>query len=107
LVGPANPALKVDRENRLLWHARRQRLEGETLRDAMLAVSGELNSRPFGPSARPKLPEKISNYAWKPDVRPENQNRRSVYVFAKRNMRLPMFDAFYLPDMHNSCSVRA
>jgi hypothetical protein len=106
LVDPANPALKTDRENKLLWHARRQRLEGETLRDAMLAVSGELNPRPFGPSARPKLPEKISSYAWKPDGRPEDQNRRSVYVFAKRNMRYPMFDAFDLPDMHNSCARR-
>jgi hypothetical protein len=106
-VDPANPALKVDRENKLLWHARRQRLEGETLRDAMLAVSGELNPRPFGPSTRPKLPEKISNYAWKPDTRPEDQNRRSIYVFAKRNMRYPMFDAFDLPDMHNSCARRS
>jgi hypothetical protein len=107
LVDQANPALKVDRENKLLWHARRQRLEGETLRDAMLVVSGELNVRPFGPSARPKLPEKISNYAWKPDTRPEDQNRRSVYVFAKRNMRYPLFDAFDLPDMHNSCAHRS
>lgn len=107
LLDPANPALKVDRENKLLWHSRRQRLEGETLRDAMLAVSGELNSRPFGPSARPKLPEKISNYAWKPDARPGDQNRRSIYVFAKRNMRYPLFDAFDLPDMHNSCARRS
>jgi hypothetical protein len=106
LVDPANPALKADRDNKLLWHARRQRLEGETLRDAMLAVSGELNPRPFGLSARPKLPEKISNYAWKPDARVEDQNRRSVYAFAKRNMRYPMFDAFDLPDMHNSCARR-
>jgi hypothetical protein len=107
LVDPADPRLQVDREDKLLWHARRQRLEGETLRDAMLAISGELNLRPFGPSARPKLPEKISNYAWKPDARPEDQHRRSVYVFAKRNMRFPMFDAFDLPDMHNSCARRS
>jgi hypothetical protein len=107
LVVPADPRLKADRENKLLWHARRRRLEGETLRDALLAVSGDLNTRPFGPSARPALPEKISTYAWKPDARSEDRNRRSVYVFAKRNMRFPMFDAFDLPDMHNSCSRRS
>ncbi len=107
LVSPDHPGFRVDRENKLLWHARRRRLEGETLRDAMLFVSGQLNPRPFGPSARPKLPEKISNYAWKPDTRPEDQHRRSIYVFAKRNMRFPLFDAFDLPDMHNSCSRRS
>jgi hypothetical protein len=99
-------ALQTDRDNKLLWHARRRRLEGETLRDALLAVSGELNRRPFGPSARPRLPEKVSSYAWKPDARAQEQNRRSVYVIAKRNMRFPMFDAFDLPDMHNSCARR-
>ncbi len=109
-VDPNNPvhrrALNIDRENHLLWHARRRRLEGEALRDAMLALSGELNSRTFGPSARPALPAGISKYAWKPDPRPEDQNRRSIYVFARRNMRYPLFDAFDLPDMHNSCARR-
>jgi hypothetical protein len=109
-VDPNNPrharALARDRGNQLLWHARRRRLEGETLRDAMLALSGELNLRMFGTSARPPLPDKISKYAWKPDARPEDQNRRSVYVLAKRNMRYPLFDAFDYPDMHNSCGRR-
>jgi hypothetical protein len=111
LVDPHHPdharALRIDPDNKLLWHARRRRLEGEAMRDAMLAVSGELNRRPFGPSARPRLPEKISHYAWKPDARPEDQHRRSVYVFARRNMRFPLFDAFDLPDMHNSCARRS
>jgi hypothetical protein len=107
IVDVTDQRFKADRENKLLWHVHRRRLEGETMRDALLAVSGELNARPFGPSARPALPEKISTYAWKPDVRPDDQHRRSVYVLAKRNMRLPMFDAFDLPDMHNSCARRS
>jgi len=109
-VDPETPAhrqaLKADPGNRLLWHARRARLEGESLRDTMLLISGDLNPRMFGPSARPKLPDKISKYAWVPDVRPEDQNRRSIYVLARRNMRFPLFDTFDLPDMHNSCSRR-
>jgi hypothetical protein len=99
-------ALEVDRENHLLWHARRRRLEGEAVRDAMLALTGELHLRMFGRSAHPKLPANISKYAWTPDPRSEDQNRRSIYVFAKRNMRYPLFDAFDLPDMHNSCARR-
>ncbi|HBI44680.1 MAG TPA: hypothetical protein DDY78_17785 [Planctomycetales bacterium] len=100
-------AWDVDRDDHLLWHMRRQRLEGEAVHDAMLAATSELNPRMFGVSARPKLPERISSYAWKADAKPEDQNRRSIYVFAKRNLRYPLFDAFDLPDMHNSCACRA
>ncbi len=100
-------ALAADRDNKILWHARRRRLEGEALRDTMLQLSGELNLRMYGPSARPKLPDGVSKYAWKPDAREEDQHRRSIYVLAQRNMRYPLFDVFDLPDMHNSCSRRA
>ena len=98
-------AYAFDRDNKLLWHARRQRLEGETLRDAMLGLSGELNLRMFGPSARPKLPAGISNYAWKPDERVEDQNRRSIYLFAKRNVRQPILEAFDQPDSLTPCAA--
>src|SRR5262249_14378068 len=76
-------AHKVDPENHLLWHAWRQRLEGEAVRDNLLALSGQLSLRMYGPSARPALPENISKYAWKADDKPEDRNRRSVYVLAK------------------------
>jgi hypothetical protein len=99
-------AVRGDRDNHLLWRARRRRLEGEAIRDAMLTLSGDLNLRPFGPSARPKLPDNLSKYAWKPDPRPEDRHRRSIYVLAQRNMRFPLFDAFDWPDMHNSCARR-
>jgi hypothetical protein len=109
-VDATNPdhvrAASVDPGNRLLWHARRRRLEGEAVRDGILALAGELNDRMFGYSARPKLPDKVSNYAWKPDASAADQKRRSVYVFVKRNMRYPLFDAFDWPDLHNSCSRR-
>ncbi|HJT34924.1 MAG TPA: DUF1549 and DUF1553 domain-containing protein [Pirellulales bacterium] len=109
---PANPhvarAREVDPQNRLLWHARRRRLEGESARDAMLHISGQLNLRAYGPSARPELPEGISkNYAWRPDERVEDRCRRSIYVLAKRNLRYPLFEAFDLPDMHHSCPRRS
>src|SRR2546426_7892172 len=45
-------AVRVDPQDRLLWRMPRRRLEGEAIRDAMLAVSGRLNEergRPSGP----------------------------------------------------------
>ncbi|MGH7136668.1 MAG: DUF1553 domain-containing protein, partial [Pirellulales bacterium] len=97
-----------DPQNRLLWHARRRRLEGEAIRDSLLSVSGELNRRMLGVSARPVLPEGSSkSYAWAADERPEDRDRRSVYVLAKRNLRYPLFEAFDQPDMHHSCPRRA
>ncbi|MFO0927189.1 MAG: DUF1549 and DUF1553 domain-containing protein [Gemmataceae bacterium] len=110
VVDPANPAharaLTLDRDNGLLWHARRRRLEGEAIRDALLAIAGELNGRLFGPSARPELPAAVGNLGWKPDADAAERNRRSIYVLVKRNLRYPLFDAFDLPDLHNSCSRR-
>ena len=74
----------------------------------MLQVAGELNFTMHGPSARPKLPAGIGErYAWEPDKEAAQRNRRSVYVFAKRNMRFPLFEAFDQPDLHQSCARRA
>jgi hypothetical protein len=110
VIDPKNPsharAMTVDRDNDLLWHARRRRLEGESIRDAILALSGELSPRMFGTSAKPELPAAFGKAAWKADDRPLDRNRRSVYVLAKRNLRYPLFDTFDYPDMHNSCSRR-
>src|SRR5205823_2474121 len=61
----------------------------------------------YGPSVHPALPDGLGNYAWKPDPKAEDRNRRSIYVVAKRNLRLPLLEAFDLPDMHNSCARRS
>jgi hypothetical protein len=111
-VDPQSPAheraLQADPQNTLLWHYQRRRLDGESIRDAMLQVAGRLNLRMYGPSGRPELPASLhSSYAWKPDAQPENRNRRSIYILAKRNLRLPLLEVFDQPDMHNSCARRA
>ncbi len=101
-------ALEADGANRLLWHARRQRLEGEAIRDVMLQLAGQLSGKMYGLSARPELPQGVdARYGWKPDTKAEDRNRRSIYVIAKRNLRLPLLDIFDAPDMHNSCAQRA
>ncbi len=98
--------VEKDPLNKLLWHARRRRLEGESFRDALLTISGELNPQMQGPSALPSLPPKISNHAWTPHPWPHDQHRRSIYILAKRNLRYPLLDAFDYPDMHHSCGRR-
>ena len=60
----------------------------------------------FGPGTRAELPPNFSSYEWK--VRePADQVRRSIYLFAKRNLPYPMMAAFDFPDMHESCGCRS
>src|SRR5579883_218859 len=101
-------SLAADPSNKLLWHARIKRREAESIRDAVLQVSGQLNPRMGGPSNCPLLPAVVmeGKYAWDPDEKPCDRNRRSVYVLAKRNFAYPLFAAFDQPDRVNSCPVR-
>jgi hypothetical protein len=43
---------------------------------------------------------------WKTSTKPEDRNRRSIYIFVRRNMRYPMFETFDMPDTHESCPRR-
>ena len=103
-------AAKIDPQNKLLWRFERRRLEGEVIRDSMLLASGQLNLKMGGPGVFPPLPDGTSRgskyLAWKPETDLAQANRRSVYVFVKRNLRYPMFEAFDFPDTHESCSRR-
>ncbi len=79
---------KADPENLLLWRMNRQRLEIESLRDAMLAAAGRLDLTvggvPFSLTALPSVP------------------RRSVYAFIERGRVPGMLSAFDFasPDQH-------
>ncbi len=73
--------VKADPDNRLFWHRPRQRLEAELIRDAMLAVSGTLDARMFGPGTLDP-----------------NQQRRSIYFFVKRSKLMPAMVLFDAPD---------
>ena len=43
---------------------------------------------------------------WATESDPAEANRRSVYVFVKRNLRYPMFETFDFPDTHEPCPRR-
>lgn len=105
-------AAAVKRDPDVIWLSRfpRRRLEAEVIRDAMYAASSSLNLRMGGPSALPPLPvELVSTLLkdqWNPTVEVPEHYRRSVYVFARRNLRYPMLAMFDRPSANRSCAMR-
>lgn len=102
---------KVDADNRYLWRMNRQRVDAETLRDAVLAVSGKLNLKQGGRPVIPPLSREEASGLWARDQWPESMNaeehsRRSVYLYVKRAFPLPMMSTFDSPDSSVSCSRR-
>lgn len=91
-------------------HFPRQRLTGEQIRDAMLFVSDELSHVSGGESVMPPLPtEMLSTLLkghWKESPNEEQHRRRSIYIFARRNLRYPTFDVFDRPAALASCAIR-
>ncbi len=102
-------AAEADPNNRLLWSFPRHRLEGEAIRDASLAVSGLLNTKVGGPSVFPDLPAGMlaPRGGWKLSADTAERNRRSVYIFVRRNARYPMLEALDMPDTHETCARRS
>jgi hypothetical protein len=104
--------LKTDPEDQLLWHFPRRRLEGEGIRDAMLACAGTLNPKAFGPAVVPPLSrEELTGLfdaesKWPVTKDPAEHSRRSVYLLVRRTFVYPMFAAFDPPELMTSCPRR-
>ena len=94
--------------NRLLWRYPPQRLEGEVIRDSALQVAGLLNPAIGGKSVFPPLPRNMPEPrgGWELSEDPADQNRRSIYVFVRRNARYPMLQVYDMPDTHLGCARR-
>ena len=95
----------------MLWRFSRRRLDAEEIRDAMLAVSGRLNGQAGGPSVIVPVDREIVRSLYKPSQwqvarDPVEHDRRSIYLIAKRNLRLPFLEAFDAPALLTSCSRR-
>ena len=104
-----------DPENSLFSHMNRRRLEAESLRDALLAVSGALNDKAGGPGVLVAIEKEVEDLIfteaevvdlWPETPDPTEHLRRSLYLFRKRNVRYPMFDAFDAPDTQSACPQR-
>jgi hypothetical protein len=106
------PGLRVDPGNRLLWHYPRHRLEGEAIRDTMLACAGTLNPKPFGPAVVPPLNhEELAGLfnatnKWPVTKDTSEHNRRSVYLINRRGYVYPLLSVFDSPDVMVSCPRR-
>jgi hypothetical protein len=105
-------AAEADPENRLLWRFSPRRIEAETVRDAILAVSGSLNRAMGGPGIFPRIDPAVigtgSTNKWPVDVEEDSATwRRSVYVFQKRSVVLPLLEVFDCPDSTVSSPVRS
>ena len=94
----------ADAGNRRWWRADRRRLDAEALRDSLLFAAGGLKLEPvggpsFAPEVAPAALEGLSmkGAAWVPSP-PDQQGRRSVYVFAKRGLLPPLLTTFDFPD---------
>jgi hypothetical protein len=105
-----------DPENTMFARMNRRRLDAEGVRDAMLAVSGELNRKMGGPGVLAPLEKEVEDLIfteaeavdlWPEDRDPAEHARRSLYLFRKRNVRYPLFDAFDAPDTLSACPRRA
>ena len=114
-----NPVVKetsFDSENRLLWKFNRRRLEAEAIRDGILQVSGRLNPERGGPSVFPPLPDDLADFArygrtgglmWESNEKDEDARRRSIYIFQRRSLPLPMMASFDAPVFSESCERRS
>jgi hypothetical protein len=80
----------VDPHNTLYWRRSPRRLEGEIIRDAMLATSEMLDRRMFGPGSLD-----------------ESHRRRSIYFTIKRSQLIPLMMLFDGPDTLTSLGSRA
>ena len=97
---------RLDADTRLLWRFPSRRLDAETIRDAMLAVSGKLNLQMYGRGF--DLFDKrggLSGFKPVEVSSPENQ-RRMIYAHKVRREPEAVFGAFDCPDAGQSTAVR-
>jgi len=111
-VAPSQEFL-ADPENRMLARGSRFRLDGETIRDQILAISGLLNTTMYGKSVKPPQPPNLwkavsmvssSTYAFKADTG-DSIYRRSLYSFWKRALPPPQMTIFDAPS-REACTAR-
>jgi hypothetical protein len=94
--------LEKDPYNYLLARAPRLRLSAEQVRDQVLAVSGLLNKKMFGPSVMPFQPEGVwkvisSNAKWVMSEQPETY-RRAIYTYRRKTSPYPSMSTFDSPS---------
>ena len=108
---PSAQQSSQDPENRLLWQMPRRRLSAEEVRDSMLFVSGRINLKSGGQSVILPVESELIQLLYKPSQwsvtkDATEHDRRSIYLIAKRNLRLPFLENFDAPGLQASCAQR-
>jgi hypothetical protein len=103
--------VRLDPGNALLWRQNLRRLEAEAIRDAVLAVSGQLNPAMGGRGIFPELPPEVLSTQSRPGdgwgkSTPHERARRSVYIFAKRTLGVPLLELFDQASPDKSIAAR-
>jgi hypothetical protein len=89
----------IDPDNRFYWRMNQRRLEAEAVRDAMLAVSGQLDvERPLGTYLREAGEGGVGQNVFEPVIRAIDANTRSVYLPRVRSVLPEMLETFDAPD---------
>lgn len=97
----------TDPGNELLWRMRLRRLDAETVRDSMLAVSGQLNQKAGGPPVMIQaLPDGMVVIAEDKVPKKEDRTRRSIYLVTRRAYNLTLLTVFDQPAMATNCLHR-
>ncbi len=96
-------AEKVDPDNRLLHRMNIRRLSSESVRDSLLAVSGQLQPTMFGPPVPVSVTEDGQPQVNGPAA---SVNRRTVYLQVRRQAPLPALEVFDAPVLDPNCELR-
>ncbi len=106
----SNANEKADPRNAYLWRFPQQRLEGEIIRDIVLAASGNLNltlgGRPYFPAVEESVRNAVAKGIWVVNEEVPDLWRRGLYSYYKRGMPYPMFEVFDQPDLNITCEGR-
>ncbi len=101
---------ETDPKNQLLWRMNWLRLEGETIRDSVLAANGQLQKADGGPGVFVRVPSDLADgfefFKWYPSSDRE-QARRTIYTFQRRSVMNPMIEVFDGANMSEVCSRRS
>ena len=103
----SDQSLAIDPKNTLWQHVAPKRLSGEAIRDSLLAISGELDSKMYGPSV-PIFLSPFMDGRGRPSASGplDGSKRRSIYIAVRRNFLSPFMLTFDTPNPFSTMGKR-
>ncbi|MBG88261.1 MAG: hypothetical protein CMO80_15340 [Verrucomicrobiales bacterium] len=108
--------LNEDPKNNLFAYFPSRRLSAEEIRDGMLKITGELNTKGGGVPIKPEMNMEVALQprmiqfsiapAYTPSRTPDERNRRSIYAYRVRGLANPFLETFNRPNPNDSCEER-